>query len=317
MAGNNNYFITFNVIFHVKQMKNRRDFLKQSSGLIGLAALHFNKPTKAQLSFSTLGCPAWDFPKVIQQATKNHYSGIEIRGIKGDLDLPANSIFSPTNISSTKRQVEDAGLKIVNLGSSANMHFLDPKKRQNNLDEAKKYIELANHLSCPFIRVFPNDLPKDQPENDTVNTIIQSLIELGDFAKSTGVKVLLESHGKVIKSDMLLHIMETTNHPQVGLVWDFFNMWSITKEPPTHVYAVLKKYIFHTHIKDAIVSDMGEKYTLLGQGNAPIKEALHALKSGGYAGYYSFEWEKLWHPEIQEPEIAIPHFSKNFSSYWK
>ncbi|MHA8087268.1 sugar phosphate isomerase/epimerase family protein [Aquirufa sp. Wall-65K1] len=297
-------------------MKNRREFLKQGAGFIGLSALDFNKPTKALLSFSTLGCPAWNFSQVLQHASENNYSGIEIRGIKGDLDLPSNPIFSSSQIASTLRQTADLNLKIVNLGSSANMHFLDSQKRKSNLDEAKKYIELASRLSCPFIRVFPNDLPKDQPEKETVHAIIQALIELGDFAKSSGVKVLLESHGKVIKSDMLLQIMQETNHAHVGLVWDFFNMWSITKEPPAQVYAQLKKYIFHTHIKDAIVSDKEEKYTLLGQGNAPVKEALHALKKGGYSGYYSFEWEKLWHPEIQEPEIALPHFSKNFSKFW-
>lgn len=300
----------------IKRMKNRREFLKQSTGLLGLSVLDFNKTNKPLLSFSTLGCPAWDFSQVLQHATKNQYSGIEIRGIKGNLDLPALPIFSPTNLASTRRQVADAGLKIVNLGSSANMHFLDAKKRQSNLDEAKKFIDLANQLACPFIRVFPNDLPKDQPENETVNAIIQGLIELGNYAKNSGVKVLLESHGKVIKSDMLLHIMQETHHKNVGLVWDFFNMWSVTKEPPAQVYQTLKKYILHTHIKDAVVTEAGEKYTLLGEGNAPVKEALHALKSGGYSGYYSFEWEKLWHPEIAEPEIAIPHFSKNFSSYW-
>ena len=297
-------------------MKNRREFLKQSTGLLGLSVLDFNKANKPLLSFSTLGCPTWDFSQVLQHANKNQYSGIEIRGIKGNLDLPANPIFSQANIAVTRRQVADAGLKIVNLGSSANMHFLDTKKRQSNLDEAKKFIDLANQLACPFIRVFPNDLPKDQPENETVNAIIQGLIELGNYAKTSGVKVLLESHGKVIKSDMLLHIMQETNHKNVGLVWDFFNMWSVTKEPPAQVYQVLKKHILHTHIKDAISTEAGEKYTLLGEGNAPVKEALHALKSGGYSGYYSFEWEKLWHPEIAEPEIAIPHFSKNFSNYW-
>jgi sugar phosphate isomerase/epimerase len=93
-------------------------------------------------------------------------------------------------------------------------------------------------------------------------------------------------------------------------------MWSVTKEAPAEMYNQLKKYIFHTHIKDAMLTEKGETYTLLGEGNAPVKEALHALKSGGYAGYYSFEWEKLWHPEIQEPEIAIPHFAKNFTKLW-
>jgi sugar phosphate isomerase/epimerase len=297
-------------------MTNRRQFLKQSTGLLGLSAFDFSKRTQPLLAFSTLGCPSWNFSQVLQNAAANQYSGIEIRGINGDLDLPKHPIFSATQIAATRRQVSDAGLKIVNLGSSANMHFLDPKKRKTNLDEAKKYIELASQLACPFIRVFPNDLPKDQPEAATIDAIIQALRALGDFAKGSGVKVLLESHGKVIQSDMLLHIMQATNHKQVGLVWDFFNMWSITKEPPAHVYATLKKYIFHTHIKDAILLENGEKYTLLGQGNAPVKEALHALKSGSYDGYYSFEWEKHWHPEIEDPEIAIPHFAKNFSSFW-
>lgn len=297
-------------------MSNRREFLKQSTGLIGLSALDFAAPTKPLLSFSTLGCPAWTFSQVLQHAATNRFDGIEIRGIKGDLDLPNNPIFSAANIAATRREVADKKGKIVNLGSSANMHFLDPKKRQSNLDEAKKYIDLAHQLDCPFIRVFPNDLPKDQEEQATINTIIQSLITLGDYANSSGVKVLLESHGKVIKSDMLLHIMQEANHGNVGLVWDFFNMWSVTKEAPADMYQQLKKYIYHTHIKDALLTEKGETYTLIGEGNAPVKEALHALKSGGYAGYYSFEWEKMWHPEIQEPEIALPHFAKNFSSFW-
>jgi sugar phosphate isomerase/epimerase len=298
-------------------MANRREFLQQSTGLLGLTALDFTAPAKPLLSFSTLGCPAWTFSQVLQHAAANNYQGIEIRGIKGDLDLPNNPLFSASNIAQTMREIEDSTSKIVNLGSSANMHFIDAKKRQSNLDDAKKYIELAHQLACPFIRVFPNDLPKDQDEKATVDAIIRALQELGDFAKNSGVKVLLESHGKVIKSDMLLHIMQEANHANVGLVWDFFNMWSITKEPPVQMYDRLKKYIFHTHIKDATLTDKGEIYTLLGEGNSPVKEALHALKSGGYTGYYSFEWEKLWHPEIQEPEIAIPHYAKNFANYWK
>jgi sugar phosphate isomerase/epimerase len=297
-------------------MIKRKEFLKQSSGLLGLSALDFAAPKKPLLSFSTLGCPGWTFSQALQHASANNYQGIEIRGIKGDLDLPKNPLFSASNIANTKREIADSNIKIVNLGSSANMHFLDPKKRQNNLDDAKKYIDLAQQLNCPFIRVFPNDLPKDQDEKATVGAIISSLVELGDYAKSSGVKVLLESHGKVIKSDMLLHIMQEANHTNVGLVWDFFNMWSVTKESPTYMYSQLKKYIFHTHIKDAMLTEKGETYTLLGEGNAPVREAIQALKMGGYTGYYSFEWEKLWHMEIAEPEIAFPHFAKNFNAYW-
>jgi len=283
---------------------------------MGLPLIPLQAPKKPLLSFSTLGCPAWSLDQIIQCAVVNGYQGLEIRGIQGELNLPKIPMFSPDIVSSTKRKVLDAGLKIVNLGSSANMHFIEANKRKTNLDEAKKFIELAHELNCPFVRVFPNDLPKDQNEAKTVDIIIQSLQELGDFSKGSGVRVLLESHGKVIKSDILLHIMQSANHAQVGLVWDFFNMWSVTKEDPTMVYSRLKKYILHTHIKDAHLHESGEEYTLIGQGDAPLVDALHALKSGGYAGYYSFEWEKLWHPEIPDPSIAIPHYAQNFSTYW-
>jgi hypothetical protein len=39
--------------------------------------------------------------------------------------------------------------------------------------------------------------------------------------------------------------------------------------------------------------------------------------NGGYKGYYSFEWEKLWHPEIADPEIALADYSKVMKAYFK
>ena len=112
--------------------------------------------------------------------------------------------------------------------------------------------------------------------------------------------------------------MKAADNPNVGLVWDIANMWSVTKEPPVEVYQKLKKYIHHTHIKDLRMIDGKEHYTLLGKGEVPIFAAIDALMKGGYRGYYSFEWEKLWHPEIEEPAIALAdypeamkqHFSK-------
>jgi len=116
------------IYFSIKEkMSNRREFLKQSTGLLGLSALDFTAPANPLLSFSTLGCPAWTFSQALQYATANDYQGIEIRGIKGDLDLPNNPLFSASNFAQTKREITDSQIKIVNLGSSANMHFIDAK----------------------------------------------------------------------------------------------------------------------------------------------------------------------------------------------
>jgi sugar phosphate isomerase/epimerase len=48
---------------------------------------------------------------------------------------------------------------------------------------------------------------------------------------------------------------------------------------------------------------------LAGRGRVSFAEALAAIRNLNYDGYVSFEWEKYWHPEIEEPEIALPDFS--------
>jgi sugar phosphate isomerase/epimerase len=79
----------------------------------------------------------------------------------------------------------------------------------------------------------------------------------------------------------------------------------------------LKPFIHHTHIKDAKMVNGKEQYTLLGQGETPIFEAIELLASDNFKGYYSFEWEKLWHPEIAEPEIAFAAYSKTMQEYFR
>ncbi|MFN8356833.1 MAG: sugar phosphate isomerase/epimerase family protein [Spirosomataceae bacterium] len=299
---------------------SRRDFILAASGLAGLSAASLSalpKSAKPLLSFSTLGCPKWSFDTILQYATDNQYNGIEIRGIQGQLDLSKCAEFSnATTIATTRKKVEDKGLRIVDLGSSAQLHHASPDKRKSNLDEAKRFIDLAQQLNCPFVRVFPNDLPKDQDRNSTIDLIINGLLELGNYAKGSKVTVLLESHGEVVGSALLNQIMKAAEHPHVGLIWDIFNMWLVTKESPTMVHQQLSKYIRHVHVKDAKIINGKEQYVLLGQGEAPVAEAIAALVKSSYKGYYSFEWEKLWHPEIDEPEVAIPAYPKAMQQYF-
>ena len=275
------------------------------------------KKDNLPLSFSTLGCPKWSLPEILNFANENGYDGIEIRGLLGELDLTKCPDFSSNEkISSVKKMLEERQLRIVNLGASAELHHPDGEKRKSNIDGAKKFIDLAQKLDCPFIRVFPNALPKDQDRNTTLELISKGLLELGDYAKGSKVSVLLETHGDVVETDVVLRIMNNSENAQVGLIWDIFNMWSVTKESPAKVYEKLKKYIRHTHIKDAKLIKGDWHYVLLGQGEAPVEEAVKALVRGEYAGFYCFEWEKLWHPDIDEPEIAIAAYPKQMKKYF-
>ena len=299
---------------------SRRDFLKLSAGFAGFAsaAAEFNfKKNKILLSFSTLGCPDWSFERIVNFAVENNYSGIEIRGIQRQMDLTKCKEFNtPESISATLRLMTSRGLKFVDLGSSAEMHHSNAADRQKNLDEARSFIDLARQLNCPYVRVFPNKLPKED-RSATIELIVKGLREVGDYAKKNKVMALMETHGDVVESAVLEQIMRAANHTNVGLVWDVVNMWTITREPPEQVYSKLKPYIYHTHIKDAKMIDGKPQYKLLGQGEVPIFEAIDVLNKGGYKGYYSFEWEKMWHPEIDEPEVALADYPKAMTRHFK
>ena len=291
---------------------NRRKFLQSSAVLLAAAlsgsAFDIRKRQKL-LSFSTLGCPDWTFKQIVDFAALHQYNGIEVRGIQRQMELPkCNEFDTAQHRSASMKLMADKGLQFVGLGSSANLHFADAAKRQTNLDEGKRFIDLAQQINCPYVRVFPNNLPPDQDRNETIDLITHGLLNLAAHAKGTGVTVLMETHGDLVKTADLEKIMQAAEHPNVGLVWDITNMWTETKEPPAAVYKKLKKYIRHTHIKDARFVNGKLQYTFLGKGEVPVFEAMRLMANDGYKGYYSFEWEKLWHPELAEPELALADY---------
>ena len=300
---------------------SRRNFLQTLSVLAGSmvigASFDFRKKGPL-LSFSTLGCPDWSFLKIVEFAAQHGYRGIEVRGLQRQMDLSKCNEFSTAeNRSATLALMKERGLQFVNLGASATLHFAEGAERQKNIDEGKRFIDLASQLNCPYVRVFPNNFPKDQEKNATIDLIIKGLIELGDHAKDGGVSVLMETHGDVVRSEDLEVIMRSSEHSNVGLVWDPCNMWTVTRETPADMYKKLKKYIRHTHIKDGKLADGKLQYKLLGQGEVPIFEAIEILKKDNFKGYYSFEWEKLWHPEIAEPEIALADYPKVMKQHFR
>ncbi|MCF8323470.1 MAG: sugar phosphate isomerase/epimerase [Leadbetterella sp.] len=288
---------------------NRKTFLQTSLGfLIGSQA--FSKPkNKRKLCFNTLACPDWSLKEVFVNAQKYGYKAVEIRGIKGDVDILNSPEFALRKISDIRKMSEDFGVKILNLNSSVVLHEYESEKRNKNLDTAKKYIDLAQELGCPFIRVFPDKFPKEKSKEFALDTIKSNYETLIDYCKGSKVKVLLDAHGDLVWSEDLLKMVQGFDKKHIGLIWDFFNMHLITKESPQKMYETLKNYIEIVQIKDGFFKPNNTyEYTLTGKGEVPIAEILSIIESEKYKGFISFEWEKRWHPELPNPEIALPHF---------
>jgi sugar phosphate isomerase/epimerase len=269
-----------------------------------------------RLGFSTLGCPKWPWAKILEQAAALGYAGIELRGLEGEMDLTKRPEFSARSLAETRRQLSDRGLVISDLGSSAKMHEREPTKRAAQLDEAQRFIDLAHNLGAPWIRVFPDTYFDDEAHEITQQRIGATLGELGTFAKGSGVGILMESHGALTDSPSLVAIMKAAvPASNVGLVWDTHHTVVEGHETPADTWTQLHGWVHHTHIKDSVADGNDRRYVLLGQGTVGVQAIVRTLVRGGYDGFFGFEWEKVWHPDIDEPEIAFPQYAETMKKW--
>ncbi len=277
-------------------MTTRREFVGTAAALL----LPWQAPKKLPLGFSTLGCPTWPWPRILDFAAEHQFASIELRGILTNMDLTKVPELAPERIADAKRQLAAHGLVVSDLGASAQMHDMDPVKHAAQLDEARRFIDLAHALGAPYVRVFH---------------IAGALHELGDYAKGKGVEVIIESHGDFTDSPSLLELLQRADSPNVALLWDAHHTFVSGKEQPEDTVRQLGRYIRHTHLKDSVAAGNDRRYVLTGTGDVPVKRQIAALAKIGYRGFYSFEWEKRWHAEIEEPEVAIAQYATVASEY--
>ena len=292
-------------------MTTRREFVATAAALL----LPWQAAKRLPLGFSTLGCPTWPWPKILDFAAEHQFSSIELRGILTNMDLTKVPELAPEHLAEAKQQLAAHGLVVSDLGASAQMHDMDPMKHAAQLDEARRFIDLAQALGAPYVRVFGNEYVKDVPRDAMLAHIAGSLHELGDYAKGKGVTVLIESHGDFTESPALLDILQRADSPNVALLWDAHHTYVSGKEQPEDTVAKLGRYIRHTHLKDSVPAGNDRRYVLTGTGDVPVKRQIAALAKIGYRGAYSFEWEKRWHAEIEEPEVAFAQYARVAADY--
>jgi sugar phosphate isomerase/epimerase len=263
------------------------------------------------LGFSTLGCPQWSLKQILDFAEQHDFAAIELRGLEDKVDITQHPDLASPRLADVKRQLADRGLTVVCLGASARMHDLDAAQ----LDEAGRYIDLARALGTPYVRVFGDRYVAGESREATRERIAVNLRRLGERAHNQGVTLIIESHGDFTDSPSLVEIVQRADSPAVAILWDAHHTFVASHEEPEDTVRQLGRWIRHTHLKDSVASGTERRYVLTGTGAVPVKRQVDALAKIGYRGFYSFEWEKRWHPEIEEPEIAIRQYAEVAREY--
>ena len=264
-----------------------------------------------RLAFSTLGCPAWPLSRVLDEASRLGYDGVELRFLEGDDALWARPELGGAGLKETRARLADGGLAVPCVDTRSFFHQPDPAARHVAVEEALRTGEVARELGARGIRVFGDRV---QPGADLAATrawIVASLAELRDRLRGSGVEVWLETHGDFARAAETRSLLEEAGSDGLGAVWDPANAFSEFGEEPETGAAALGTFLRHVHVKDERRPPDGKipwLPVLPGRGDFPAGRVLAWLQAAGDDRWVSFEWEKRWHPQIEDPDVALPHF---------
>lgn len=255
------------------------------------------------IAFSTLACPHWQAETVIAKATEFGYDGIEWRGgpqghVQPDMHVAQKSIL--------QKRLMDTGLITVAVTAYTSFVSSLATERQSNLEELKRYADLAAELDAPYVRTFLGELPEGaKPEPSIYKNISDCLNIASEYAESVGVKIAIEPHDDFVRASTIVPILSQDLHPALRVIWDIGNAFA-AGENPAEGFDPLKDHLAYVQVKDGKGRDPNWQLCPLGEGDVPLGQAFELLLTNHYRGAFSVEWEYAWHPELDRPELALP-----------
>jgi sugar phosphate isomerase/epimerase len=252
-----------------------------------------------RIAFSTLAFPDATLAAAVSLGRRWGYAGIELRLIDGELIDPS---MPATRRAQIRRILAD--LPVAAVDSSIRLTGDNPGP------ELRQFLELASDWEAPLVRVFGGDLGPPPLRQRQLRAAARVLEDAVPLAARLGVAIGVETHDAFSASSAVAELLALVPADQVGAVWDSHHPHRMG-ETPAEVYANLGPRIRLAQVKDARRTADGEwQLVLLGAGEVPVAEMLGLLQAAGYPHWISVEWEKRWHPEIEEPEVALPHHLK-------
>jgi sugar phosphate isomerase/epimerase len=267
-----------------------------------------------RLAFSTLACPAWKWEQAVESARSLGYDGIEWRLIDG---ATASAALPPATFTRIRAAMDAAKLESCALDSGIQLALPPGEERRAMVAEATGMLPLARELRAGFLRVFIGRYPAEVPGDRAVGWVAEGLSEILPTAEKMGVKVALEVHsfegrGKNVNgesdSSLCRRVVAAVGARSLGILWDVGNPYD-EGEPLAETWDNVKDHLLYLHMKDMKqLPGGGWKYVLNGEGDIDLPGIMTMLRSRRFDGWLSYEWEKKWHPELAEPEVALPHY---------
>ena len=263
-----------------------------------------------KLSFSTKGWHGRTFEDFCAMAKDLEFGGIELHNTHSPLFTDPEGAFYDYAAAATRRALLDAKIDLPCVDAICDPGDADTRKEA--LAEARRCMDIASALRIPCVRLKAYSCTDPDEVCRNVEAFLSSLL---DDARRLGVTLLVETSGVFCDTLRLRDVLNAFADEHVAALWDMTSTCFVGGESAEQSITNLGAYVRHVHIKDAVQTDEGLTYCLMGEGTLPIDDMVLALRSVNYSGYVSLEWDPAWCPEIDDMEIIFAQFAGYMHPY--
>jgi 3-dehydroshikimate dehydratase len=206
-------------------------------------------------------------------------SHIELRSVDNVNALD----FDPKARRGMKLMLRDNGVGVISIGSPIGKVSIE-EPWDKYFDRFKLAVEAAEYFEAPLIRIFSYYNARDQ--RDEVMRRMRAKIDyLNDHPNITLVH---ENERNIYgeKARECADLMQTIDSPRLRSAFDFANFVQVGEDPLCN-WPMLKHYVTHFHVKDALKAD--GKVVPAGAGDGQLAPIIKDAYATGYSGFLSLE----------------------------
>ena len=202
---------------------------------------------------------------------------------------------TPSYLRQLKQQCFQLGLDVSGTAVGNDFGHADEEKRKQQIDHVKQWVDNAEILGAPVIRIFAGHQKKDATPDQAHSLMVSAIEECCDYAGQHGVHLALENHGgPTATTEGLLAFVRDVKSPWVGLNLDTGHFHT------EDIYGDLSKaapYALNVQVKVVISGPDRQKKP------ANFKHLAQILRDVGYRGYIVLEYE-----ENNDPREECPRY---------
>ena len=259
-----------------------------------------------------IGVSSYSFSKYMHQTGADYFAVCDLAKKMGydaiefiDLSLDVQPAASLTELAQAiRRHCEEISLPIAAYTVGAD--FLRP----NEVQAVMEKVDIAEALGAKVLRHDAAwSLPEGMDWRQLVEKIAPDIRRVTEYAAQKGIRTCTENHGYILQdAERVETLIRTVNHPNYGWLVDMGNFMCADETPVASV-AIAAPLAAHAHAKDFHFKKKGEfvpkhgwfstrggdslRGAMIGHGVVNVPECLKILRSAGYDGWLSVEFEGM------------------------